>query len=290
MALKHCLCRILKTPNIMECAICEEKFAKFLCKTCSGNICEKCKTEHEKTKMFKHHEVVPWQSSEDLVTVLHCTDHTKKKLECFCDMCNKPVCTECMVFSHNGHTVKTLSDVYREIKDKTLTQKEKIENELLPKYREMLDYEFIKRSTLTKKSSEIEQTILTHTQSLIEIIKNISTQTIQHLKNEEESGLQEIDYFKESISRKVNALEQMSKTLCAEVERKPDVAFFESRKLINLDHFKVLPIPPASHYILDDFRPGNLSTEVIKDEFGKAPKLVRSRENDQDKYFVSLHY
>lgn len=274
----------------MECELCEEKSAKFLCKTCSGHLCEKCKSDHEKTKMFKNHEVVPSQTNEDLVAVLHCTYHTKKKLECFCDKCEKPVCTECMVLSHNGHCVRSLSEVYREIRNNKLKQIEKIENELLPKYKEILANESIKLSALTTKSSEIEQTILTHTQSLIKMIEVISFQTIHNLKLEEKGGLQEIDYFKESISKNINALEQISKALNAEAQGNPDVSFFESKRKYELEHYQVLPIPPASHYILGDFCPGNLSKEVVEYGFGIVPKLKRVGGNDQDKSSVSLLY
>lgn len=271
----------------MKCDICEEKPAKFLCKNCSGHLCEKCKSEHAKTKMFKKHEVVPWETNEDLVSILHCTDHTKKKLECFCDRCEKPVCTECMLLFHNGHCIKTLSDGYREIKDKTLKQREKNENEILPKYADVLAKESNKRSALTKRSAEIEQTIHTHTQSLIEMIKKVSAQTVQNLKEEEKKGLQEISSFQESVSKKINALEQKSKTLHAEVKGNPEVLFFSSRRKDELEQYQVLPVPPASHYLLDGFSPGNLSLRVIENGFGKVQKLKRSDENPQANVFVS---
>lgn len=281
------LCRNHKTEDIMKCDICEEKPAKFLCKNCSGHLCEKCKSEHAKTKMFKKHEVVPWETNEDLVSILHCTDHTKKKLECFCDRCEKPICTECMLLFHNGHCIKTLSDGYREIKDKTLKQTEKIENEILPKYAEVLAKESNKRSALTKRSAEIEQTIHRHTQSLIEMIKKVSAQTVQNLKEEEKKGLQEISSFQESVSKKINALEQKSKTLHAEVKGNPEVLFFSSRRKDELEQYQVLPVPPASHYSLDGFSPGNLSLRVIENGFGKVQKLKRSDENPQANVFVS---
>lgn len=272
----------------MECDICEEKPAKFLCKTCSGHLCEKCKTEHAKTKMFKNHEIVPWKSNEDLVAILYCTDHTKKKLECFCDRCEKPVCTDCMLFFHNGHCVKSLSDGYKEIKDKTLKQREKIENEILPKYMEMFAKESVKRLALTKRSNEIEQTILTHTQGLIAMIKKVSVQTVQNLKEEEKKGLHKISSFQESISEKINALEQKSKTLYAEVKGNPSVLFSNSQRKDELDQYQVLPFPPASYYILDDFRPGNLSLRVIENGFGIVPKLKWSGGKEQGNNFVSL--
>lgn len=104
----------------MKCDICEEKFVEFFCKNCFGYFCEKCKSEYVKIKMFKKYEVVFWEINEDLVFILYCIDYMKKKLECFCDRCEKFVCIECMLFFYNGYCIKILLDGYREIKNKIL--------------------------------------------------------------------------------------------------------------------------------------------------------------------------
>lgn len=48
----------------------------------------------------------------------------------------------------------------------------------------------------------------------------------------------------------------------------------------------MLPVPPASHYLLDDFCPGNLSLRV-ENGFGIVPNLKRSGENSEANVFVS---
>lgn len=151
----------------------------------------------------------------------------------------------------------------------------------------MLAKESNKRSALTKRSAEIEQTIHRHTQSLIEMIKKVSAQTVQNLKEEEKKGLQEISSFQESVSKKINVLEQKSKTLHAEVKGNPEVLFFSSRRKDGLEQYQVLPVPPASHYLLDGFCPGSLSLRVIENGFGIVQKLKRSGQNPQANVSVS---
>lgn len=84
--------------HFLECNNCEEKPAKFLCKTCPDHLCENCKTDHEKKKMTRSHEIVFLKSNnKDMVDLLYCTEHTKKKLQCYCNRCKEPVCTDCII-------------------------------------------------------------------------------------------------------------------------------------------------------------------------------------------------
>lgn len=109
------------------CDNCEEEPAEFLCKTCPGHLCQNCKSEHEKKKITRNHEVVSLTSNnDDISDPLYCTDHNNKKLECYCNPCEKPVCTECIVNAHNGHSVKLLSTVLNEMKAKTRFHKDEV--------------------------------------------------------------------------------------------------------------------------------------------------------------------
>lgn len=81
------------------------------------------------------------------------------------------MCTDCIVQSHNGHSVKLLSTVYKRITDHAKQQQEKIINILLPKYKECLFNETAKQSALTRRAEEIKKNIETHTQNLVEMIK-----------------------------------------------------------------------------------------------------------------------
>lgn len=139
--------------HYLECENCEENPAMFLCKTCPGHLCENCRSEHEHKKITRNHNIISISSNnEDVVELLFCTDHTKKKLECYCNPCEKPVCTECIVQSHNGHAVKSLSVVYNKIKTNIQLKKDEIKKDLIPKYMKLLATEDDKRSSLTKEA------------------------------------------------------------------------------------------------------------------------------------------
>lgn len=257
--------------HYLECENCEENPAMFLCKTCPGHLCENCRSEHEQKKITRNHEIISISSNnEDIVELLFCTDHSKKKLECYCDRCGKPVCTECIVQSHNGHAVKSLSIVFNEIKANIQLQKDEIEKDLIPTYKKLLATEDDKRSSLTKEAEEIESEIKMHTMNMIQIIKTMGKRTISHLQSEKNRGLQEIDTTQDKIMKTIQRLQQKDAMLFEKLEARPNLSFFESMDDTELKNLRILPIQPDFAFV--HFKPGNI-TQYIQDNFGMFPKL-----------------
>lgn len=86
--------------------------------------------------MTKSHDIICLKSNnEDLVDVLCCSDHVKKKVECYRTPCIEQVCTDCIIQSHNGHPVKSLTTVYKEFTSCSYPKKEEIEKLILPNYK-----------------------------------------------------------------------------------------------------------------------------------------------------------
>lgn len=275
-----------KTPasaqHYLECEECEEDPAKFFCNTCAGHLCEPCKKKHEIKKITRNHEILSLHSkNEDMIDLLTCPKHTKKKLECYCTPCREPVCTDCIIQSHNGHPVKYIATVYKEFKNHSKEKKEKIENVLLPSHRELLAKEKEKRSAFRKQADEIQEKIDAHTQSLVEMIKSIGQQTVVSLRKTEKEGLQEMDKFQDSLEEKINKLQLLSKQISTNLKAKPHPSMF---KLIDSDDLKSFQTLPCSvQYSLTDFQPQNMNIENI---FGKSP-VLDTRNSQRENYSVS---
>lgn len=260
---------LASAQHYLECEECEENPAKFLCKTCAGHLCEPCKSKHEQKKITRNHEILSLHSkNEDMLDLFMCPNHAKKKLECYCTPCSKPVCTDCIIQSHNGHPVKSLATVYQEFKDYSSQKKDQIENVLLPSHREMLAQETEKRSAFRKRADEIQEKIHAHTQSVVEIVKNIGQQTVINLRKAENEGLQDMDTIRNSLDEKINRLQQLSKKLSANLEAKPHPSIFKSIESDDLRSFQTLPC--SAEYRLTDFEPRYLNIENM---FGNSPVL-----------------
>lgn len=255
--------------HYVECDNCEENPAKFLCKTCAGHLCEPCKSKHERKKITRDHYILPLNSrNEDMLDLFLCPNHAKKKIECYCIPCGEPVCTDCIIESHNGHSVKSLATVYKELNDCYKQKKENIDTVLLPNHRELLAKEKKKRSLFREKADKIQEEIDAHTQNMVEKVKNIGQQTVVNLRKAEKEGLQKIDNFNGNLEEKINKLQLLSKQMSKNLEAKPQVSYFKSIDKDVLKGFKLLPYSPE--YALTDFKPEHVN---IDNMFGESPVL-----------------
>lgn len=261
----------LTAQHYLECDSCEENSVQYFCKMCAGHLCEQCKSEHGKKKITRNHEIISFTSNnEDMLDILYCADHTKKKLECYCNQCSEPVCTDCIIQSHSGHSVKSLTHFYREFTDLCNREIDEIETVIIPKYRELFSKEKEKRLAFLKRSDEIQMKIVAHTQSVVEVVKQIGKQTVGNLRTAEKDRLKEMDTFSESIQEKINQLQLMSKQISVKLEAKPEISIFKPTNSIVLERFKSLPLP--SNFTLTDFQPHHINEEF---EIGKQSVLQR---------------
>lgn len=274
------------SQHYLECDNCEENPAKFMCKTCAGNLCKPCKIKHKKKKINRNHEILSLKSnSEEMLDLFLCPKHVKKKLECYCTPCSEPVCTDCIIQFHNGHSMESLSKVHQQITDYSKQKKEQIETFLLTSHTELLAKEEEKRSAFKNKADEIQEKIDAHTQSMVELVENIGQQSVVDLRKAEREGLQEMNKFKNSLEEKISKLQQMSKQLSANLEAKPQPSIFKSIDCEDLKSLQTLP--HSAEYTLTDFQPYNMDIENM---FGKSPVLdiTRSKKRNVSVSFLGV--
>lgn len=264
--------------NYIKCEQCREDPANFVCKTCvMYHLCEECKKDHDflfysiKHKKHKKHDITELRKcNEELVGVLYCSDHKTKRIECFCDLCKKPVCTDCIDLSHDGHDLKSISSAYEEIKEAIRTDKEEIEKNLIPKYTKLLDKEVEKKSNLRKQADKMQEKIRSYTQNIIRMVKSIGNKTMQDLRVKEQNGLWNINETSEELKKKISRLKQIEKTLSDHINDTPGIEFFTPMDSNLLEEFETFP--ETYNYKLHDFQAGPLPS-IVAANFGTMPGL-----------------
>ena len=257
--------------HFVECDQCEEKPAQYFCKTCPGQLCKECKTEHKNRKITKNHEISDFNTKNEAFSgLLYCSDHKRKQIECFCENCKIPICTECIIESHNGHAIQKLTTAYKDIQDDLQRKKEKIEEDLLPKYIMLLKTENEKQSDFSKQAREIKKEIKAHTRQLVRIVKQVGKNAVEDFQMKMHKGLQGIVNSEVDIETKIEKLQQTKDMLCAKMGTKPTFLSFEPVNERLLDEFEILPVLPK--YQLSNFQPGNIDS-MIEKNFGRLPVL-----------------
>lgn len=170
----------------------------------------------KRKKITHNHEIVSLTSNNgDMLDILYCTEHTKKKLECFCNQCRGPVCTNCILQSHNGHSVKSLTQFYKEY--------------------------------TVLYNREIQMKIAAHTQSVFGFVKQIGKQTVGNLLTAEKRRTQGNGYIFGEYTGKNQPTSANEQTDICKTWRQT------WNNSIVLESFKSLPLP--SNFNLTDFQP-----------------------------------
>lgn len=213
-------------------------------------------------------------NSDDMLDHLICSYHGEIRLVLYCIRCEKPICIDGLVESHNGHFVKKLSTAYKELVHYYEEQKDKIQNELLPKYRELSVNEDARKVEVKNSFDEIENEINSHTEKVISMVEKIGTLAIWDLHIAGSEELQKFINFKSKIDKGITKLYNLCKLMSANIEGKPEISFFKPIKSNDLEVFQKLPTIP--HHKFSEFQPGKIN-KLIHKELSDAVKTTDNR-------------
>lgn len=137
----------------------------LMCNSCSLRIHSKCKSsgEHlivELTKFGKA-DVAETVRNVNLHT-MPCTIHNVKMCCLYCTDCNYPICSSCVLQSHQPHTLSDIDDIYQTKLNEVGDFKQKIENNL-PFFKnevEEIKIQFEKKKRKKKKIRDQKENII----------------------------------------------------------------------------------------------------------------------------------
>lgn len=122
------------------CNSCDEgSRASSVCKNCSEFLCDSCVKAHQRVRLTKDHYIERWpaegsyNSSQSLRHPLpspvqpvsdripsYCDYHEHEIVRLYCDSCSQPICRECTMSEHVGHSFIYIQDAIENSKTITL--------------------------------------------------------------------------------------------------------------------------------------------------------------------------
>lgn len=192
----------------LTCDTCDEdkrKVASARCLDCTDFLCHECATWHVRTKLTRHHKIVPLTEfemgihNEELKNraKIYCTLHEGEIAKIYCLQCQCPVCHECMENEHRHHTRCSLKEevgkqvVQVEKLLKRSSSKAEILHNLQASLKEIIK---IKKSDRDRVHQTIERSceafinaILRRKQELIDELQCVHQMEIKHISADEDS-------------------------------------------------------------------------------------------------------
>ncbi|XP_078320191.1 tripartite motif-containing protein 2-like [Crassostrea virginica] len=119
--------KVKQALSAVWCSVCPSNIATYRCKQCAEFLCGECQSAHKRVNATKGHvllEIEKLKQSEDLDAFcrqLTCSEHAGNDLKLYCtkDICQKPVCMVCAIFSckelnHKIESADKVADVKRQ--------------------------------------------------------------------------------------------------------------------------------------------------------------------------------
>ena len=104
------------TQATVPCDDCEDNEDVFsYCLDCPGALYDRCKESHQRKKMTRSHNVVPYsdpkvEHSKNIAAFEKCSKHPGNAMIAFCEKCKQPCCSYCVATDHKWHDTKDIID------------------------------------------------------------------------------------------------------------------------------------------------------------------------------------
>uniref|UniRef100_A0A8I3QS69 E3 ubiquitin-protein ligase TRIM45 n=2 Tax=Canis lupus familiaris TaxID=9615 RepID=A0A8I3QS69_CANLF len=98
----------------LVCDLCSDRKVEKRCQTCKANLCHFCCQAHRRQKKTTYHTMVDLKDLKGysrLGKPILCPAHPAEELRLFCELCDRPVCRDCVVGEHRGHPYDFTSNV-----------------------------------------------------------------------------------------------------------------------------------------------------------------------------------
>ncbi|XP_016078852.1 PREDICTED: tripartite motif-containing protein 45 isoform X2 [Miniopterus natalensis] len=98
----------------LVCDLCSDRDVEKRCQTCKANLCHFCCQAHRRQKKTTYHTMVDLKDLKGYSRVgkaILCPAHPTEELRLFCELCDRPVCRNCVVGEHQEHPCDFASNI-----------------------------------------------------------------------------------------------------------------------------------------------------------------------------------
>ncbi|XP_066124278.1 E3 ubiquitin-protein ligase TRIM45 isoform X4 [Saccopteryx bilineata] len=98
----------------LVCDLCSDREVEKRCQTCKANLCHFCCQAHRRQKKTTYHTMVDLKDLKGYSQIgkaILCPTHPAEELRLFCELCDQPVCRDCVVGEHRDHPCDFTSNV-----------------------------------------------------------------------------------------------------------------------------------------------------------------------------------
>ncbi|XP_056001679.1 tripartite motif-containing protein 66-like [Ostrea edulis] len=259
--------------DVLLCDSCQIVPLQSHCELCNINICTNCVGKHLLDSSRKH-RVIPFKEKSSNPNYSECPKHANKHCELYCEECDVPVCSTCVLDEHRGHI---LCDVLKNVSSKTeviQNDLEELECRIYPLFEQMasgvqtekneIKINYGKLTTATDQQGEIWHREIT----------TIVNQRKAYIVEMETKHMAALDKSTDEITHVFTELKQIILNLKALLESN-DISLISTYESRNNEFRK---LPHKVRVTLPSFSPQIINTDQLREMFGCLSSLSINKE------------
>ncbi|KAL4236236.1 hypothetical protein ACF0H5_004623 [Mactra antiquata] len=228
--------RLLNKSELNVCGNCQEaRLAQYRCGSCEEFFCEKCNRDFLKRMRLDMFNVShlgdltgdndaplimpPGIDDDSLDSIslpsllpkgfgLRCPEHEEEELRFHCKDCDKSICRDCKILSHDGHETIGLEDVYEDRKH-LLSQEIKISNANVRKLHAECAEINSKRLEIDDESRNAISHIENHANEAKRLIDELAKSYIKSIRVQNTQSREKLEECRDVVKDKVKMLQKM---------------------------------------------------------------------------------
>ena len=100
------------------CSCCKTSPSEYVCNECTHrnhaiHYCSQCYDTSHSRDPYQEHEKI--SINDQSLKRIFCPKHPDERLKRWCDKCHIPVCNECLLIEHSGHSYHSINDGFKEL-------------------------------------------------------------------------------------------------------------------------------------------------------------------------------
>ena len=190
--------------GVRTCDMCEDGSATHKCTDCDQLACDSCTKIHASISATKSHTVFtlgdahPAGQGKPLVTrERFCDTHNGEKIRFFCTRCDRVICRDCKLTSHEGHATLDLSQKSAEARELVLKVTTMSRDVLEPKLKQVLQEAEKQKEVVRKSKAEALQILTSRAEEVKKVID-------EYLATAKQQLIQESDNVHDLVQRTVD--------------------------------------------------------------------------------------
>ncbi|XP_065925511.1 E3 ubiquitin-protein ligase TRIM71-like isoform X1 [Magallana gigas] len=262
--------------DVVRCTLCQISVASMYCDICYLHLCKDCVEKHLSDSSIVHN-VVSLKQYLATLNYPKCKKHPTKHCELHCEQCDIPICAQCIPLEHLGHKPV---DIFQKVDDKKKVlqiELQEFEKYVYPKYQEIaFNLQFEKADLIANSqilATAIDKQGEVWHREIDNIIRNLKS-GVEEMESEQLFVINkhefEISHTISEITQSIGELKTLlnSNNVCFVYE-------YISRN----SEFRRLP--PKIKMSLTNFRPQEIDTDQLIEQFGSLSALCFTTE-EQD--------